>query len=695
MERAAKTDAAGTGRDIRLSSPTLSIFDQVPVGVSVTRGPDHRLVYANAAYEAFFGPRRRDRPFREVFGDLVQTGYILLLDRVMTSGEPAFLPDAPVTADSPDGGREERYFNISFSPVQLEGGEHGVLSVLLDVTGRINAERRERALQRYASLVHSETVVEWTASPSDGAIRWTRGWEEITGQRPEEYQGYGWLDAVAPDDRPALVLAWSRALDQATTPLEHTFRVRVRDGSYRHFRVRAVPVRENGSVVEWTGTCTDVELQWREQRRRTLFDRASAALADATRLEDMLTALTHVVVPELADACAVHRISTSESSSVRRPFLVERIALAQREDFPEPPARHGTRFAVDGAFVHAIRQHRPLHRVFPVGQPPADFLSPETVDWLVEIDANSVAILPLVIEGKLVASLSAVACGGREPLGQDATDLLSDLLDHLRPAVDAFTSFQRTQRVALALQRSLLREPPQIPGMPMAGRYLPSPTSADVGGDWYDAFVADGTVALAIGDVAGHDLSATIAMSQLRNMLRAFAVDHPQDPAEALRRLDNAMERSGEYQGTATCVLARVSLDSDGNWQVRYSVAGHLPPLLIHPDGRTRFLEDSHDLLLGVDPQSPRTSAVEPLPPGATLLLYTDGLIEHADEPLDRGLDRLARHCAALADSPLDELCDRLLSDLPIAGNDDITLITLRLDSATPDIASVLRTLSE
>ncbi|WP_243597559.1 SpoIIE family protein phosphatase [Thermobifida halotolerans] len=679
MARTTETDTAAVGHEIRLGDLALTAFDQAPVGVAVTRGPGHRLVYANAVYQEIFGPRPLGKPFLATFGDLAQSGYALLLDRVMNTGESAFLPDAPMTADYPGGGPRERYFSVSLSSVSLEDGESGVLVLVSEVTDRVNAEQRDLAFQRYASLVRAGAVVEWSASATDGTVQLSRGWEEITGQKPEEYLGYGWLDAVAPDDRPALVLAWSQAVDQVPDLFEHTFRVRQRDGTYRHFYARAVPVRKGGVVVEWTGFCADIEQQWREQRRRDLLARASAATSEATRIDNMFDALAHAIVPELADTCTFYLVPDSALRTARAPFVVERVAVVQRSHLPAPPPHRKDRFSPDSLFVHAVRERRPLHKTSLPEEIPSDFLPADTVRWLRETRVNSFVVLPLVVEGAVAAVLTATVCGDREPISQDDVDLLTDILDHVRPAVDIAAEFQRTQRVALALQRSLLSQPPTVPGMPVVGRYQPSPSAAEVGGDWYDAFTVDDSVMLAIGDVAGHDLSAAIAMSQLRNMLRAFAVDRPEKPQEALRRLDSAVEKSGEYRGTATCVLARVEPTGDGHWQVNYSVAGHLPPLLVLPDGSTRFLEDSHDLLLGLNTEYPRTSAVEPLPPGSTLLLYTDGLVEHPHESLDIGLERLARHSAPLAREPLHEFCDRLLTELPITGNDDIALIALRL----------------
>ena len=669
----AEEASTAVGGGARLGALPLGMLDNAPVGIAVVHGPDHRLLYVNAAYRAMFGSRPLGRPFLQTFGDLAQSGYDLLTGQVMDTGEPAVLAEAPITVDYPDTGRQERYFSISIFPVTMEDGAPAVLSMMLDVTDRVDAAQRRQALQRYSTLVRAGALVEWTASPADGSVRWSRGWQEITGQQPEEYLGHGWLDAVAPDDRPGLEAAWVTAVTQDTDLFEHTFRVRMHDGTYRRFHVHAVPVREDGTVVEWTGICTDVERRWREQRRGDLSTRASAAISDATRIDDVLTALVRVVVPELADACAAHLVPGTEVGGTGPRSDVERVAWTGREDLAlTPPPPPWNRSAARDVFA------RPVHRTFPPGRPPADLFPSDTVRWLRANRVNSVVVAPLTVEGSVAAVLTAAVCGEREPLDRDDVALLTGMLDRIQPVVDAVAEFQRTKHVASALQHSLLGRLPEVPGLCLAGRYRSSPTSAEVGGDWYDAFTVDGAVMLAIGDIAGHDLAAAIAMSQLRNMLRAFAVDRPQDPQEVLRRLDSAVARSGEYQGTATSVLARVEPGPDDSWRVTYSVAGHPPPLLVLPDGDTRFLEEAHDPLLGLDPGAPRSSAVEPLPPGATLLLYTDGLVEHASEPLDTGLDRLARHCAAMADTPLDRFCDRLLTELPVAGNDDITLIALR-----------------
>src|SRR5690606_24713185 len=162
---------------------------------------------------------------------------------------------------------------------------------------------------------------------------------------------------------------------------------------------------------------------------------------------------------------------------------------------------------------------------------------------------------------------------------------------------------------------------PQVPGLEITARYQASPAAAEIGGDWYDAFTlpTDG-LAVAIGDVAGHDLTAVTCMSQVRNMLRALAVDRDEPPGDILHRLDTALEPvTGE--STVPGVRGRLHRAADDEWRLTYAVAGHLPPLLVPHDRASRFLREADNPLLGLLlSDQPWTSAVEPLPPGSTLL---------------------------------------------------------------------------
>ncbi|PZG15640.1 hypothetical protein C1J01_23560 [Nonomuraea aridisoli] len=180
----------------------------------------------------------------------------------------------------------------------------------------------------------------------------------------------------------------------------------------------------------------------------------------------------------------------------------------------------------------------------------------------------------------------------------------------------------------------MLPDPPDVPGVQICARYRPSGPGAEIGGDWYDSFrLPGGATILTVGDVAGHDLDAAVTMSQLRNMLRSLAADRDESPGHILRRLDMVVEALYDGGLLATCILARLE-ESGDHWRLRYSVAGHPPPLLVTSAGEGRYLEDATDPLLGVVTDRRRTSAVEVLPPDSTLLLYTDGLGEAVGVPL-------------------------------------------------------------
>ncbi len=233
------------------------------------------------------------------------------------------------------------------------------------------------------------------------------------------------------------------------------------------------------------------------------------------------------------------------------------------------------------------------------------------------------------------------------------------------------------------LQQALLTPPPEPDHLQVAVRYLPAAHEARVGGDWYDAFLQpDGATVLVIGDVVGHDSGAAAAMGQLRGLVRAlaWAVDEP--PSATLRRVEHAA--LGLAVSTmATTLLARIERSPDvpvtGTRRLRWSSAGHLPPVLLTPDGGTELLTTRADLLLGVDPDAHRTDHVRDLPDGCTLLLVTDGLVERTGRDLDAGLADLTSALADLGGLPLEELCDRLLDRLVPPGQpDDVALVAVR-----------------
>jgi serine phosphatase RsbU (regulator of sigma subunit) len=272
--------------------------------------------------------------------------------------------------------------------------------------------------------------------------------------------------------------------------------------------------------------------------------------------------------------------------------------------------------------------------------------------------------------------------------GVQALATAHDVADRIGLALDNVRLFSQQRQVAEVLQRSLLTAPFEPPSADVAVRYLPAAEVARVGGDWYDAFLQpSGTTMLVIGDVVGHDTEAAAAMGQLRALLRGIAVYSDQGPAEVLRGLDAAIDQL-QVDTFATAGIARFEQTPEeallGVTRMRWSSAGHPPPVVVHPDGRLSPPTPwAGELMLGVDTAAARTESVTPLTAGSTVLLFTDGLVERRDADLDSGTARLREALVELAHLPLQELCDELVERL-VHGRpeDDVALVALRLTGA-------------
>lgn len=665
----------------------LEMFDPAPIGVVFTQGPEHRLAYTNAVYRETFGDRPLGRTIREAFPDLAQSGYFDIFDRVLTTGAAEVVTAVPLDLIYPGStGEGRRYFTFSISRATMSDGRPGVLGVIVEVTAqvtaaeriRVLAEERRRALQRYRSLVNAGTQMVWVADAKGRITEPSPGWERVTGQTWEEFRGEGWRNAVHPDDRAASVEAWRRATTEQVPRWIHTYRLRLAAGGYRHFVVDAAPVRDGDTVIEWVGTCTDIEREWQESRRTELLARAATATSGIARLDEMLAALADVIVPDIADNCTIHLLPQALHRLPGTPLTTERVAAVTRPGLPDLPPHHEEHLRPGSPLARAADRRSPLHFVFPPGEPPADLAPLDGEPWMAE-DVNSVVLLPVVVDGTTAALVAVSASGARPPLGQAEIGLLQTLLERAHTPLSNALEYQRTRQVALALQNSLLTDPPDAPGLDIAVRYRPSTAAAEVGGDWYDAFVLrDGATVLTIGDVSGHDLPAAVTMSQLRNMLRGLTLDRQEPTGTILRRLDIAVQTL-YTECTATCVLARVERPDSGGVRLHYSVAGHPPPLLVEADGSARFLTGARSPMLGLVPAPEYSSAMEPLPPGSTLLLYTDGLVERRDEDLTVGLERLRHHASEAVSRPLQDFCDTLLTgQLTVDNDDDVAMLVLR-----------------
>ncbi|MFE7561550.1 SpoIIE family protein phosphatase [Kitasatospora sp. NPDC057500] len=447
--------------------------------------------------------------------------------------------------------------------------------------------------------------------------------------------------------------------------------------------------------------------------RLAYLDSATRRINSALDLAATLRNVGRVLVPALADAAVVH-LRDPLPNVEREPGFPEQLRIHHsqgtrlgRRGRPTGDdrrdrygSRYGARSAADpgpatpvtrgGALAHTLLSRRPAEPV--VLGAAGDTGSARTTGLLRELygarglarlsPGTSVLALPLrgrkTVLGLLVLIRRPSAKSGRP--GFDATDTATaaHLATQAGLAVDTALRYAREWEIANELQRSMLPlRLPQPHGVRLAQRYLPGERGAQVGGDWYDAVPLPGNrVALIVGDVMGHSLTSAAIMGQLRTSAQTLAaLDLP--PHEVLYHLDEQAQRLGREQHLATCVYA--VYDPIAN-RVVLANAGHVPPVLVQPDGAAELLDLEAGAPIGVGGVD--FSSVElPAPPGSALLLFTDGLVETRNRPLSDGLELLrARLAGAHRHSP-EHLCQEALRILPPGDRgDDIALLAACFD---------------
>ncbi len=419
------------------------------------------------------------------------------------------------------------------------------------------------------------------------------------------------------------------------------------------------------------------------QRHRTadlreLVARASERLNGSLEVEHTTCTLARVLVPALADWSLVtladeHDGLLSVDGWHRDPRL---LPLTDRLGHEPWGDRH---------------RHDTLARLLTTGEPlllgadatvrvAAGLTCPDARAALVELAPRSLAVIPLRLEGRGIGVLTIGRGADRSPISEPELRAASEVVRHATRALGNARSFGRQRELAEVLQHSLLSEPVQSEHLEVVVRYVPASAAARVGGDWYDAFaLPDGSTMVVVGDVSGHDTPAAAMMGQLRSLVRGIAVATRATPSRLLTQVDQALETL-RLHTTATVLVARLEPATLAGpaIRVRWSNAGHPPPVLVHPDGSTE-LREAHDLMLGVDPSSPRSEAILTLEPGATLVMYTDGLVERRAEHLDLGVERLRaglETCHGLGLAPtVDSVLTLLLPDEP---QDDVAVLAVR-----------------
>jgi serine phosphatase RsbU (regulator of sigma subunit) len=278
--------------------------------------------------------------------------------------------------------------------------------------------------------------------------------------------------------------------------------------------------------------------------------------------------------------------------------------------------------------------------------------------------------VPMVAGGRVIGVLHVGSLTSRHFTGDDV-ELLQLAADRAAAALQSITS-QADRAAVTALQRSLIPSAlPAVPGAEMAARYVPG--SGAVGGDWYDVFtLPSGQLCVTVGDVAGSGLPAAVIMGRMRSSLRSYALETT-DPSEVLGRLDRKMQHF-EPDAMATVLYA---VFEPGLNQLHVALAGHFPPVIALPGQPAELAKVRLGALIGVVPRAQRPVTTVPVPPGALLCFYTDGLVERPGEVIDEGLDRLCR--AVTAQSP-EAACATVMSALigSEPARDDIAVLMIR-----------------
>lgn len=551
-------------------------------------------------------------------------------------------------------------------------------AALEETNRRLAAEIKDRTAAQEEARLRADELAEAQAVANVGSWSWdilanTTRWSaellRIYGVAPEEFvSGFaGYLRLVHPDDRDLVEQSVRGALTEGTSfDLEH--RLVRPDGTTRIMRSRGLVVRDMvGQAVRLVGTGQDIT-GWKEAVDALMAERArvealSRAEEERRRLEELFLQAPQAVV--------VTRGSSHVIDFANPAFFA---AFGDRNCLGQPAAVAFPEMEGQGYLEL-------LDRVFSTGRSYRANESPLRVDRNGDGELEE-AFFNLVYQplrddrGEIEGILG---------YGLDVTEMVRARREVEVMAAELGELYERELGVTELLQRSFLPERlPALPGLALAGRYVPGSADADVGGDWYDALaLPDGQLVLVIGDVEGHGLRSATFMSQLRNALRAYVLEDP-SPQRAIDRVRHlAVATEAECFATVLCVTVDPS-----TLVGRFARAGHLPPLLLSAGGTTRFLDGAGSAPLGAPDLLHSAEGRFELEPGSTLVLFTDGLVERRDVDLDVMLDRLAA-AAAAGPCPLDELVDHLLAEVAQQRADDVALLALRVvEPPRPEPAS-------
>ncbi|MER5742102.1 MULTISPECIES: SpoIIE family protein phosphatase [unclassified Streptomyces] len=610
---------------------------------------------------------------------------------------------------------------IYVMPSETASGERGALCIVVDVRALRHIETDLAASQ----AIFGQSPFGFVLFGTDLAVlRANQRFATVFGGRAEDHRGRTVEDYLSGPEADRLTATIRRVLETgvSVTDLQIVGTAPGEPGS-RHWSMNLYRVHSgSGRPTGVAGLATDVtrrHIAAREaasaRRNLALLNEASARIGNSLDLETTARELLDVAVPGFCDLASVdlyqglltgddappgswdslRQESVGGSAELRRVALASAVADVLPEDdadtgSPELGSVH--RFAFNSPCAVALRTGR-------VEDVPGDDRG----------FVQSTLAVPMVAHDTVVGLVRFSRTKGSEPFGERDRGLATELAARAAVCIDNARLYRREHERALILQRSLL--PPGDPvaaGLDIACRYLPGNTATEVGGDWFDVIELPGhRTALVVGDVMGRGLRAAVAMGELRTAVRTLAL-LDLEPAEVLAALDEVARGLGTPGGTAsgggsqwpsraahksreadlsevylaTCVYA---VYDPVTRRCTFANAGHLPPAVVEPGGRARLLDVPPGMPLGVGGEPFEEVEVD-LKEGALLALYTDGLVESRDHPLEEGLDAL-RGALVEAERPVEELCDHVLTTLDTRhGEDDIALLMARIQGL-PDEA--------
>ncbi|MGW0881211.1 SpoIIE family protein phosphatase [Streptomyces sp. NPDC002671] len=635
--------------------------------------------------EAFIDPDLRDRGQRKM---------VEILDgREWTGVVPFRMPDRP------DGTRgEEGLAEVYVMPTRTAEGDKAAVCIVVDVRTLRSIETDLAASQ----AIFGQSPFGFLLIDADLRVRRANNrFASIFGGTPDDHRGKGVHDYLPRNEAERVLATLRRVLETGDSITDmHVTGFVPGSEERRHWSVNLYRVHSGSGRpigIAWLGTdITSRRAAAREaaaaRRNLALLNEAGARIGNSLDLETTARELLDVVVPGFCDLATVDLYQGLLTGDETPPGLADGSAALRRVAFASAVSDLPFNSGADPVPVGAIHH-------FPFNSPCADALrtarprlDPPEEGGLV----HSVLAVPMVAHDTVVGLARFARTKGSEPFGDRDRDLAVELAARAAVCIDNARLYRREHERALILQRSLLPPgDPEASGLDIACRYLPGNAATEVGGDWFDVIELPGhRTALVVGDVMGRGLRAAVAMGELRTAVRTLAL-LDLEPAEVLSALDEIARGLGTPGGVqqatrtasrprtadlsevylATCIYA---VYDSVTRRCTFANAGHLPPVLVEPGEPALMLDVPPGMPLGVGGEPFEEVEVE-LPEGALLALYTDGLVESRDHPLDEGLQAFV---GALTDPsrPLEDVCDHVLNTLDTHhGEDDIALLMARV----------------